>query len=574
MRPAAAVAVAAALALFGARAPAQEAAPAQPGAPAAPPAQPAAPGAPDLQRQTLPIDIQTADYYELVAWCRNLGLPETGSKADLQARLYAHYGVQPPPEEAKPARVIVVQSARSTDYFTIEGIKEDYLILQGDVRVEFRDTQAGVSHRVSADRLIVNQTRRTLSASGGVTYELARKTGAPEVFHGESFTFDLSGWGGLIIDGRGQGDRVMKEGQPAITFFYQGESIIRRSNETVILVDGSVTSSIAEDPYWQIAASRIWVLGPGEWAISNAVLKVGRVPLFYLPFYFKAGDEIVFHPALGYRNREGNFIQTTTYLVGQAEQKPSTLQFLQITGDQTSYDTQLEGIFLHKTTKEGGAPQGPAKPPDKDVFKIMADYYARLGWFGGVVMVLDPALSVKGGVGFSRRLYEQAAGTYSPYPPASTESTWDTVQVAGLDLPFRFGIDTNASLSGKPGSLQAAISLFSDPYFSSDFYNRAERIDWTGLLAGPQATTAAPTPSGLDPSTRDNLSWTATGRYKISPAPPWIDDLEISRIDLALYWQGRDNADYNPATDGEDPARRFFAHASSLWPVSTGRSSP
>ncbi len=519
--------------------------------------QPEAPPAPaaDLVRDTLATDIQSADYYELVAWCRTLGLPETGNRAELQARLYAHFGVAAPPEPAKPVRVIIVESARSTDYFTLEGVKEDYLILEGDVRVEFRDTGAGVSHRVAAERLIVNQTRRTLSASGGVSYELVRKTGAPEIFRGESFTFDMAGWGGLILDGRGQSERTLEEGSAPVTFYYRGVSIIRRENETVILRDGSVTSSVAEDPYWQIAASRIWVLGPGEWAIRAGVLQVGRVPLFYLPFFYKPGDEILVHPSLGYRNREGSFIQTTTYLIGEAEQKPGTLSFLRLTGDDDSYDTEVEGIFLHKVKKEAKAGEGAA-PTDggKDILKVMVDYYSRLGGFAGLLLVLDPVWTLKGGIGWTRTLFE-SGGVYRPFDVGSTKSEWNTVDFGAAEIPFRFGFEGGVALTGKPGSMQASLGLFSDPFFPSDFYNRAEKIDWTGLLAGPDAAQAEVKPGGLDPTERQNLSWTLTGRYKAAVAPPWLDSFEIPKVDLALYWQGRDNADY----DSQDPARRFFA---------------
>jgi hypothetical protein len=535
----------------------------------------------DMVRETLPTDIQTADYYELVAWCRTLGLPETGSRADLQTRLYAHYRVSPAPESARPARVIVVENARSTEYFTLEGaVKEDYLVLQGDVRVEFRDTTAGVSHRVSAERLVVNQTRRTLSASGGVTYELKRKTGASELFRGETFTFDLKGWGGLIVDGRGQSEREMVEGQPPITFFYRGQTIVRRENETVILHDGSVTSSVADDPYWQIAASRMWVLGPGEWAIRDGALEVGRVPLFYVPFLYHPGDEIVFHPSVGYRNREGSFIQTTTYLIGAAERKPTTLSFLRITGDDENYDTQLEGIFLHKVPRKEGtpapaggsasAPSGTGASPqqtpaaagapaggaaDKDIFKVMVDYYSRLGGFAGVLAVFDPVFTFKGGIGITRTLFE-SSGIYSPFDTESgkTTSDWNTVDVVGVTVPFRYGGETSLSLTSGAGSLQASISLFSDPYFPSDFYTRAERMDWTALLAGPDEASAAVEPGSLDPSVRESLAWTLTGRYKIAPAPPRLSSVEVQRVDLAVYWQGEDN----PGIDADDPARRFF----------------
>jgi hypothetical protein len=44
-----------------------------------------------LLRDTLGLDIDTASYFELVAWCRTLGLEDTGGRAELQQRLRAHF---------------------------------------------------------------------------------------------------------------------------------------------------------------------------------------------------------------------------------------------------------------------------------------------------------------------------------------------------------------------------------------------------------------------------------------------------------------------------------------------------
>ena len=92
--------------------------------------------APSLVETTLALDIQTADYYELIAWCRQLGLAERGARKDLQNRLYAFYGIKPSQEPAeKPGTRIVVESARSTENFTIDRIDESYLRLAGGIKL-------------------------------------------------------------------------------------------------------------------------------------------------------------------------------------------------------------------------------------------------------------------------------------------------------------------------------------------------------------------------------------------------------------------------------------------------------
>ncbi|GAG77263.1 unnamed protein product [marine sediment metagenome] len=127
---------------------------------------PAEPSPLSLYLQTLARDIETTDYYELLAWCQRLGLDDSGDRSQLQARLYRYYQVSPEEEaERKPGKRIIIRSARQTEYFTIEEIDEDYLRLQGDVVIEFIDEEEDVVHRIRAQRIIVNQTQNILTAS-------------------------------------------------------------------------------------------------------------------------------------------------------------------------------------------------------------------------------------------------------------------------------------------------------------------------------------------------------------------------------------------------------------------------
>ena len=50
----------------------------------------------DLVSSSLAQDIATASYYELEAWCQELGIEESGSRRDLQDRLARHFKVTLP----------------------------------------------------------------------------------------------------------------------------------------------------------------------------------------------------------------------------------------------------------------------------------------------------------------------------------------------------------------------------------------------------------------------------------------------------------------------------------------------
>ena len=289
----------------------------------------------DLVQKTLGNDINTASYYELVSWCRDLGLDDAGTRQALQQRLYAFYGVSAPRAEAAPegkSRLLEIKSAKETQYFTVEQVDEDYVLLLGDVLVEIKEE--GATHRIRAHRILLNETENILNAEGGIEYTLIKGT-EEEVFRGERLTFDVDSWEGVFFSGGMEADRAI--GGETIRFRFTGESISRLEDNTVVIDRGQITScDLEEEPHYHIRARKIWVLAPNEWAILNAVLYIGRVPLLYLPFFFRPGDEFFFHPAVGYRDPEGQFIQTTTYLIGQKKRSSSALSFLAATEESTT----------------------------------------------------------------------------------------------------------------------------------------------------------------------------------------------------------------------------------------------
>ncbi|MFI5368110.1 MAG: hypothetical protein ACHQ1F_03765 [Spirochaetia bacterium] len=146
---------------------AQEAAP---GAPAASsitePGAPAAQTADSLVSSTLGQDISTQSYYELVAWCQELGLSDTGSRSDLQTRLAQHFKVSLPSGEAAAKRTVTVRSARESEYFTVPDVDEKYVLLRGDVIIEVRDETNATLQVIKAATVTYNQTRKTVSAEG------------------------------------------------------------------------------------------------------------------------------------------------------------------------------------------------------------------------------------------------------------------------------------------------------------------------------------------------------------------------------------------------------------------------
>jgi lipopolysaccharide assembly outer membrane protein LptD (OstA) len=510
---------------------------------------------PSLFETTLALDIQTADYYELIAWCRQLGLSERGGRTDLQNRLYEFYGIKAPQEpEAKSGTRIVVESARSTEYFTIDQIDESYLRLAGGIRLAiYGEAQASV-HRIEADTILFNQTNDTISATGNVTYVL-EKDGETETFSGPSLSFNMDSWDGTFVEGVTTRERTVEEEK--LTFYFGGETITRSEGDVITLENGTITSSKPEDPYYFVRARKIWVLAPGEWGLRDAVLHVGRVPVLYIPFFFNPAEEIVFHPVFGTREREGSFMQTTTYLLGEKERSESPFSFLQIADAETQETKkELKGLFLRRTDV----------PKDKNqragwFVKLLFDLYTRLGVHFGVDVHIGKTASLQAldfllAVARSRTIFEKETGYSAFYRNefGMAQSDWHESRILTAEIPLRFGLKSSFKVSENPLSVQGTVESYSDPFFPQDFWSREEDFDWLGLLGmGDEAETP--------PGKVNSLLWRLQTRLtpKTGELSPWIQTASLNDFTLSLSWATKDTpAEALAPWETESPMRTFF----------------
>lgn len=499
------------------------------------------------------LDIAGSGYYELVAWVRRLGLPETGGVEELRNRLYAHYKVEAP-ESATRGTVIRIESADKTEYFTLENVGEEYVRLSGGVSLAFTESETGVTHRIQADEVVYNRTKNILSARGEVEYEKSGASGR-ETFYGQTITVDLDSWEGRFLDGRSV--RSSGEGKTASSLAFQADEIRKLEGGVLALKDGLVTSSAAEDPYWSVRASRIWLFGDNEWALANAVLSVGNVPVLYLPAFYYPGQEIVFHPSIGYRAREGRFVQTTTYLIGTKTESSDDKDSLNIfkTSSNQGNEKELKGVFLLPTDKA-------RKTKNKDTLKVLADIYSSLGAHVGLEGVFASrgvfeSLDFSVGLGFSRSIFSDS-GYYTPYSDSGGyESVWNHSSFWGIELPFRYKLGFNAKLSLGTLSAAVALPLFSDPFFEEDFTDRSEDMNWLKIMRGETSN------SDIGETSSFSQKLTLSGSIPIKGLSPWVSSVSLDSFTSSLYWKPLESP--TPTTEPDatlydvDPMRKFFA---------------
>ncbi len=515
----------------------------------------------DLIQKTLILDIKTASFLNLAAWCKSLGLSDSGTKDALMKRLMSYYGVsdEKPQKNAEgndtaaknagakgvaaaESRTITIETAQGVEYFTLQTSNEEYARLRGGVVVSFVD--GDVSHRLQADEVLYNRTTETITARGGVIYT-KESGGSTEVFTGQSLSVNAKDWTGVFIDGTS--DLSKKTADQAYSFT---ASIISRSDEDVTILDDAVVSTAGNDePYWSMAASKIWILPGGEWAIVNAVFKVGEVPLMYIPFFYLPGDDAIFHPVLGYRSREGSFLQTTTYLFGRPAVSTSTSSSItSILDSSKDQETRREGLFLRQTGKKLSKTAVPS-------LSVLFDAYSNLGAYLGAEYsspAVKPwsATSISAGIGFTRDIYYSSSTGYSIFD-SSGETTWNDADLFGLSTPFRYRLLATTGYSSTLGSFSLSLPLYSDSFVNRDFLNRSEDMDWLGsLTSDSDSTTTIAAITSFD--------WKVSGAFtpKLKSLSPGIQKASISSAYSSLAFSSKQLATY---TDTDySPSDRFF----------------
>ncbi len=499
------------------------------------------------------MDIRTSTLAELAIWCRALGLSDGGSKDDLANRLRDYYAL-PRSDGTLPegGRTIIIESARSTEYFTLEVADEDYARLKGGVRISLKEGDA--VHRINAEEILYNRTRNWLSASGGVFYE---KTEGDEIetFRGDSITVDLENWATILTNGQSQ--REIAEADSAYRF--EGTVISVDSDDSIVMTKARVSNAKTEEPYWSLNASKMWLLSGSDWAVANAVLKVGEIPVLWLPFFYLPSDEIVFHPVVGMRTREGSFFQTTTYILGRPKAESSSeSSFSSMFGDDTGMEKERHGLFLRSTGKKAVA-------ADETSLSVLFDLYANLGTYFGAELSI-PAKGVMGkidisaGFALSREIY---SGN-TPYDANGEDHwTWERDEDGNyptaffsLDVPFRYRFKTTGSVAGKFGSFSWNMPFYSDPFIDEDFMDRSEVFDIMKLLN--LSADEEDDSSSIADTSLGSYSWTLNS--SLTPQlpsffSPYLSSFVFSSISSNLAF-GRKNSE--KFSGSVSPSRLFF----------------
>lgn len=438
--------------------------------------------------------------------------------------------------------------------------KDEIIVFTGGVSLSVKD--GSMVSTVAADKVIYNRSENTIEATGHVQY--SRKSGSAdsgEEFTGELLLFHIDNMEGIFLDGTIKQAPRKKGDNP---FTIQSATVGRDSSSATGFKSAvlSANTDPEEDPLWSIRATRIWMLPGNELAFFNGYFSIGVVPLFYLPFFYHPADEMIFHPVFGYRNREGAFIQTTTYLLGRkplstdSKNSGSFSNFMK--SDRLKKQERI-GLFF-KNLEEDETNNDPA------YIKLIADNYAQLGGVVGIdgktvpkntpIKQLDFSLLF----GMSRTLYppKKTSGTaelsYSAYDK-NGKRHYNKSYFYGTPIPFRYRAHINFGISYSPFNFTLTMPFISDPYFKKDFLDRSEDMNWFNFLLNREKLA-----KGGEIGTESSHSWKLNGsiRSSIKQLNPWISSFNLDSASLSVDFDRKANSSLSGSELEYAPHREFF----------------
>jgi lipopolysaccharide assembly outer membrane protein LptD (OstA) len=501
-------------------------------------------------------DLELSSLDELKIWCQSLSLDDEGTASELRALIREYYDWDVLEDLAESGGneqlEITIESADSTEYRQIDE-KGEEIHLIGGVQLTVNDKKEDRVYVIKADQIVFSRLDDSITALGNVEYSRQEEEDEAETFLGESMTFHIDGWQGIIYDGvSSKTDTVDDED---VEFYFTGSKIKSSGFDKAIMENGAITSGSWEDPEYSIQAGKIWLLGAEEWGLVNGVLYLGRIPLLYLPFYYNPGNELLFNPSLGFRTREGTTIQTTTYLLGQKTPENTSFFSAGLNSD-SYYELERKGLYLYKGDE--------IDEVDDDYIKLMADYYSRLGGFVGLEGEFTPGessspLEVFLGIGVSRSIDE--SNSYSVYYEEDDEysSYWNSTSFGSLDLPFRWSFEFDYSV----GNFDLELMYYTDPSFLTDFTSdRTENFDPLNFLLSDLGEDSTDDDDDDISSFDWELSWSK--EIDTDFLSPYISSFDISSFDGSLEWSEETDESKEDDVDADDNPTVYFFYPESI----------
>lgn len=480
--------------------------------------------------------ISYATLQELQDMCRLRGLDALGTVEQLRERLLSYHGVQ-----SAKVEVAETSDSASTDAVSYEleilnaqrmysaGNADDLVVLEGAVTISFTPSGGGVAKQLSASRMVIDLANTRLTAMGGVTFKDGSEDSAVQDVSGDIVSLNWHS-GNLEVSGGTTSSKKKNSDNKDVEFFTSGTQIDYRGDSGGIQIHEGFVTTNSETAYSSITAKSMSMLPGGDMFVSNAYLSIGRVPVFWVPFFFYPGSTLVFNPAFGFSSDRGMFLSTTYEVYGSYPKFKDAKQssFTSLLATKSEGPRAKDGL-LYTTKSDDVTAQGLEAWAQKSgsYMAFMADVYQNAGVFAGFdssTKLWEKKLVIDAGGGLAFSPGSSSAFGYNHYPR------------------FRYMGNLSAKLDTDIVDLSLTIPLYSDPFMQKLYGNRLTSFSLDSLFGLSQKF---PTDYSNNIT---SYTWTAGGKLSLPKdiAAPYISKFEISKFDASVTFQWKSVSGASP----------------------------
>lgn len=446
--------------------------------------------------------LEVSTYEELVHMSRAFGLDSSLEESELRSALIVHFGLE---NEVSTIENTTEVSATMISIDSCDSLysSSDNVIMAGNVSISFVSEGSSAKRTLVAQKVIVDFSSKRIEALGDVS--LKDSSQKDRTFEGQAIVLD---WGSLdivVFDGENTSARPNSNGTQ-VMFFASGDRISYAGESNSILFRNGTIATTDDDPLWSIEAKKL-VFAESDVFIDNAIFKLGRVPIFYIPVFFYPGTTLAFNPAMGMSSSKGAFLNTTFELFGRypglgsnGEKKDdeedfsaSITSFLSNTSDS---EMVRDGIYYRalKDGEELGELESWARK-SSSYMAVFADVYEKLG----LVLGFDTTIKSKSFTFKSTG----AVGYRATAPDTSLQN-------------FRFAFDANVSYKGNGLELNVKLPFISDPHVKADYLNRNSAFTLDSVFGSEQAFPTTYTTQNTYSASFDAKYSKSLGSYSIN----------------------------------------------------------
>lgn len=430
---------------------------------------------------------------------RERGVDTSGSDDEIRSRIFEALGLEEVTlkveEEEKEESRYTLQINNADNLREVDGT----MILEGNVSISFQYGEEKPK-TLSSSSLILDTENKKITALGTVVFKDNSKDAAIQEINADVFSLLWEKGDFVISGGTTETERKNREGE-SVSFYTTGETLSYSSSGYMLYDEGYITSN-PKHAYSSISASRIAILPGEDMFLSSVFFNIGRVPIFYLPFFFYPGSRILGNPVFGFSSNKGAFVNTTFELFGnypeleEVDESSSFSAILKSTDDQSSFVPK--GFYYGAKEDEDSFSSWVSKT--KSHLALLVDSYSGSNGTslpkGGLHVALDGAINL-----FDGKLkikFLDGIGYTSPVKKTNDK--------------FRFYGDNSLELSTWGFNIKASFPFYSDQYVLRDFSSRLTGFSISPLLG--EETTLPKDKSSISSFSRTlSGSWSLPGKY-------------------------------------------------------------